>query len=89
MKLVDFQGHLAGAEKCGTFIINLFFVQIKTINPNKVITYVIVFDGDSNVQLGSGKIKIHYPMLIAMCGVERNVSLFFNNISKILIFNKI
>ena len=47
-----------------------------------------MFDGDSNVQLGGKLLKVHYPKLTVMCGVEHTVSLFFNDVSKIPIVNQ-
>ena len=48
-----------------------------------------MFDGDSNVQLGEKYLKLHYPKLTVMRGVEHTVSLFFNDVSKIPIVNQI
>ena len=42
-----------------------------------------MFDGASNVQLDGELLKIHYPNISVMCGVEHNVYLFFNYVSKI------
>ena len=47
-----------------------------------------MFDGASNVQLGGKLLKVHYPNLTVMCGVEHTVSLFFNDVSKITIVNQ-
>ena len=48
-----------------------------------------MFDGDSNVQLAGELLKIHYPKITVMRGVEHTVSLFFNDFSKIPVFNQI
>ena len=48
-----------------------------------------MFDGDLNVQLGSILLKLHYPKLAFMCGIEHTVLLFFNYVSKIPILNQI
>ena len=56
--------------------------------PNKTITYVVMFDGDSNVQLGGELMKSSHPKLTVMRGVEQNLSLFFNDVSKIPIVNQ-
>ena len=48
-----------------------------------------MFDGDSNVQLTGELLKIHYPNISVMRGVEHTVSLFFNYVSKISVMNKI
>ena len=45
------------------------------------ITDVVMFDGDSNVQLGGELMKFHYPKLTVMHGVEHIFYLFFNNVS--------
>ena len=48
-----------------------------------------MFDGASNVQLGGKLLKVHYPNLTVMRGVEHTVSLLFNDVSKIPIVNQI
>ena len=47
-----------------------------------------MFDGASNVQLGGKLLKVNYPKLTVMRGVEHTVSLFFNDVSKIPIINQ-
>ena len=47
-----------------------------------------MFDGYLNFQLAGELLKIHYPKVSVMCGVEHIVSLFFNNVSKILVLNQ-
>ena len=47
-----------------------------------------MFDGASNVQLAGKLLKIHYPKVSVMRGVEHTVSLFFNDISKIPVVNQ-
>ena len=61
---------------------------MKAIDPQKHSTDVIMFDGASNVQLGGKLLKVHYPKLTVMRGVEHTVSLFFNDVSKIPIVNQ-
>ena len=51
--------------------------HLKAIDPRKILTDVIMFDGASNVQLGGKRFKLHYPKLTVMRGVEHTVSLFF------------
>ena len=58
------------------------------MDPGKYLTDVIMFDGASNVQLGGKLLKVHYPKLTVMPGIEQTVSLFFNDISKITIVNQ-
>ena len=41
-----------------------------------------MFDGASEVQLGGEILKVNYPNLTVMHGIERNVYLFFNDFSK-------
>ena len=60
----------------------------KKIDPHKSITDVVMFDGASNVQLGGEPLKIHYPNISVMRGVEHTVYLFFNDVSKIPFLNK-
>ena len=47
-----------------------------------------MFDGASNVQLAGELLQIRYPKITVMRGVEHTVSLFFNDVSKIPVFNK-
>ena len=47
-----------------------------------------MFDGDSNPQLAGELLKIHYPKISVMRGVEHTVSLFLNGISKIPVMNQ-
>ena len=57
------------------------------MDPHKSITDVVMFDGASNVQLVGELLKIHYPKITVMRGVEHTVSLFFNDVSKIPVVN--
>ena len=41
-----------------------------------------MFDGFSYVQLGARLLKMYYPKLTVMCGVEHKVSLFLNDVTK-------
>ena len=47
-----------------------------------------MFDGASNVQLGGQNFKIVYPKISVIPGVERTLSLFFNDVSKIPVVNQ-
>ena len=49
---------------------------------------MVIFDGASNVHLDGELLKIHYPKVSVMRGVEHTVSLFFNDISKIPVLNE-
>ena len=90
LEIVDCQGHLGdGGEKGGTFICNIFLNHIRKIDPHKSITDIVMFDGASNFQLAGELLKIHYPKISVMRGVEHTVSLFFNYVSKIPVLNKI
>ena len=89
LELVDWQGHLADVgKKYGTFICNRFLEHLRTIDPHKSITDVFMFDGASNIQLDGELLKIHYPKISVMLGVEHTVSLFFNDVSKIPVVNQ-
>ena len=46
---------------------------------------MIIFDGASNVQLAGELLQIHYPNITVMRGVEHTISLFLNDVSKILV----
>ena len=89
LEIVYFQGHLSqGNKKYASFICNQFLKHLKAIDPRKKLTDVIMFDGSSNVQLGGKLLKVHYPKLTVMRGVEHTVSLFLNDVSKIPIVNQ-
>ena len=47
-----------------------------------------MFDEASNVKLAGKLLKMHYPNISVMCGVEHTVSLFFNDVSKIPVVNQ-
>ena len=90
LEIVDCQGHLScGNKKDATFICNLFLYHMREIDPGKKLTDIVMFDGASNVQLGGKLLKMHYPKLTVMRGVEHTVLLFFNDVSKIPIVNQI
>ena len=67
---------------------NRFLKHLKAIDPRNNLTDLLIFDGASNVQLGGKLLKVHYPKLTVMLGVEHTVSLFFNDVSKIPIVNQ-
>ena len=48
-----------------------------------------MFDGDSNVRLAGKVLKIHYPKVSVMRGVEHTISLFFNDVPKTPFVNQI
>ena len=48
-----------------------------------------MFDGASNIQLAGELLKIYYPNISVMRGVEDTVSLFFNDVSKISAVNQV
>ena len=58
---------------------------MRKIDPDKFITDVFMFDGASNVQLGVDLLKFYCQKLTVTRGVEYNISLFFNDVSKITI----
>ena len=47
-----------------------------------------MFDGASNIQLGSELLNIHYPKVSVMRGVEHTVLLFLNYFYKIPVVNQ-
>ena len=47
-----------------------------------------MFYGASNVQLRGKLLKVHFPKLTVMRGVEHALSLLFNDVSKITIVNQ-
>ena len=62
---------------------------MKEIDPDKTLSDIVMFDGASNVQLAGRLLKVNYPKLTVICGVEHTVLLFFNYFSKITIVNQI
>ena len=89
LEIVDFQGHLSdGNKKYGTFICNKFLNHMKEIDPAKKLSDIVMFDRDTNVQLAGRLLKVHYPKLTVVSGVEHTVSLFFNDVSNIPIVNQ-
>ena len=48
-----------------------------------------MFDRASNAQLGGNLLKVNYPKLTVMRGIEHTVSLFFNDVSKKPILNQV
>ena len=61
---------------------------MRKIDPHKSITDVVMFDGASKVQLAGELLKVHYTKVSVMREVEHTVSLFFNDVSKILVVNQ-
>ena len=55
-------------------------MHITKICPHKSITYVVMFDGASNVQISGELLKIHYPKVSVMLVVEHTVTLLFNDV---------
>ena len=76
-------------KKDGTFICNILLNHMKEIDPSKKLTGIVIFYGASNVQLSGRILKVYYPKLTVMRGVEHTVSLFFSDVSKIPIVNQI
>ena len=56
--------------------------------PSKLLSDIVTFDGASNVQLAGRLLKVHYPKFTVIRGVEHIVSLFFNDVSKKPILQK-
>ena len=55
---------------------------MKKIDPAKTIADIVMFDGSLNMQLAGILLKVHYPKLTVMRGVEHTLSLFFNDVIK-------
>ena len=90
LELVDWQVHLSDdGVKYGTFICTIFLEHIRKIDAHKTITNVVMFDVASNIQIFGELLKIYYPKLTVMHGVEHTVSLSFNDAYKIPIVNQI
>ena len=47
-----------------------------------------MFDESSNVQFAGENLKIHYPKISFIGGFEHTISLFFSDVSKIAVVNK-
>ena len=47
---------------------------MRKIDPHKSIKDVVMFDRASNVKLAGELLKIHYPKISVMRGVEQNVT---------------
>ena len=62
---------------------------MKEIDRENKFSDVVMFNGASNLTLGVKLLKVHYPKLTVIHGVEHTVSLFFNDVSKILIVHQI
>ena len=65
-----------------------FFSTFKKIYSYKLITDVVMFDRAPNVHLDGELLKINYPKVSVMRGVEHTVSLFFNGVTKITVVNQ-
>ena len=64
------QGHLAdGKVNDVTFIFTQFRDHIRKINPHKTIIDVVMFDGDSDLNIGGETLKNNYPKLTVTRGV--------------------
>ena len=61
---------------------------MKEIDPAKTLSDIVMFDGASNLQLAERLLKVHYPKLIVIRGVEHTLSLFINGVSKIHVVNQ-
>ena len=75
-------------QKYGTFICNLFLKHLKRVVPTKQLSDIVMFDGVSNVQLAGRLLKVYYPKMTVIRGVEHTVY-FSNDVYKILILHKI
>ena len=74
MGIVDCKGNLTdGNKKYGSLICNQFFNNKKRNVPSQFYTDIVMFHGDSNVQLAGRLFKVHYPKSTVMRGVEHTV----------------
>ena len=62
---------------------------MKEIQPAKILSDIVMFNGASTVQLEGRLLKVHYPKLTVMRGFEYTVSIFFKDVSRIPILNQI
>ena len=58
------------------------------IDPHKSITDIVMFDWSSNLQLAGELLKINYPKVSVIRGVEHTVKLFLDDVSKITVVNQ-
>ena len=86
MVMVAYQ--IVGKHKEYLYVVDWLSIWKQLIQLSKC-TNVDMFGGYLNLQLGGDILKIHYPKLNVMRGVERNVYLLFNDVSKIPILNQI
>ena len=77
------------AIKYRKFSCNQSLNHVKEIELAKILSDIVMFDGSSNVQLASRLLKVHYPKLTVMRGVEHKVWSFSNDYSNITIVNQI
>ena len=49
---------------------------MREISPGKTLTDIVMFHGAYNVKLGEKLLKVHYPKLTVMRGVDHTVLLF-------------
>ena len=81
--IVDCTGHMSqGGKKDAEYIASLFFPHIEQLDPNKLRTDLILFDGASNVQKAGSIIEAKYPRTTCLAGAEHVMSLFFSDIAK-------
>ena len=75
LEIVDCRVHLDNENKKDrTFICNQFLDHMKEIDPAKTLSDIVMFDGASNVKIVGRLLKVHYPKLTVMRGVEHTVS---------------
>ena len=73
--------HLAqGGKKYANFISEAFQLYLKKYDEKKSRTYLVLFDGASNVQKAVNILAVSYPQITVLHGAEHVLSLFFSNI---------
>ena len=81
--IVDCSGHMsAGGKKDASYISDLFFPHIEKLDPDKLYTDLVLFDGASNVQKAGEIIGAIYPRVTCLAGAEHVISLFFSDVAK-------
>ena len=73
LETVDCQGHLAdGGNKWNIYMYSIFESYERNW-PRFFLSDIDMLDGNLNVQLGARLLKVHYPKLKVMHGVEHTV----------------
>jgi hypothetical protein len=74
-----------GGKKSASYIAECLITHMKSLDPNKTFTDLVIFDGASNVQKAGEIVAEEYPLVSVTHGGEHVVSLWFSDIAKTLI----